>query len=83
MRSCQAGFVVPDLIPIMLLARLAVDTSLQRQGIGHALLRDTIYNTPNRLLTLLGYVAFWFMPLMSVPDTFIRAAALQPHPLMN
>ena len=36
---------MPDPIPIMLLARLAVDTSLQRQGIGRALLRDAILRT--------------------------------------
>ena len=36
---------MPDPIPIMLLARLAVDISLQRQGIGHALLRDAILRT--------------------------------------
>lgn len=36
---------MPDPIPIMLLARLAVDTSLQRQEIGRALLRDAILRT--------------------------------------
>ncbi len=36
---------MPDPIPVMLLARLAVDTSLQRQGIGSALLRDAILRT--------------------------------------
>ena len=36
---------MPDPIPIMLLARLAVDISLQRQGIGRALLRDAILRT--------------------------------------
>ena len=33
---------MPDPVPIMLLARLAVDTSLQGRGIGRALLRDAI-----------------------------------------
>lgn len=36
---------MPDPIPVMLLARLAVDTSLQGQGIGHALLRDAMLRT--------------------------------------
>lgn len=36
---------MPDPIPVMLLARLAVDTSLQGQGIGRALLRDAILRT--------------------------------------
>ena len=36
---------MPDPIPIMLLARLAVDTSLKHQGIGRALLRDAILRT--------------------------------------
>ena len=33
---------MPDPVPNMLLARLAVDTSLQGRGIGRALLRDAI-----------------------------------------
>lgn len=36
---------MPDPIPVMLLARLAVDTSFQGQGIGRALLRDAILRT--------------------------------------
>ena len=36
---------MPDPIPVMFLARLAVDTSLQGQGIGRALLRDAILRT--------------------------------------
>ena len=36
---------MPDPIRVMLLARLAVDTSLQGQGIGRALLRDAILRT--------------------------------------
>lgn len=36
---------MPDPIPVMLLARLAVDKSLQGQGIGRALLRDAILRT--------------------------------------
>lgn len=36
---------MPDPIPVMLLARLAVDISLQKQGIGRALLRDAILRT--------------------------------------
>lgn len=34
-----------DHIPVMLLIRLAVDTSLQGEGIGRALLRDAILRT--------------------------------------
>lgn len=36
---------MPDPIPVMLLVRLAVDISLQKQGIGRALLRDAILRT--------------------------------------
>lgn len=32
-------------IPIMLLARLAVDKSFERKGVGHALLRDAVLRT--------------------------------------
>ena len=43
--ACRIHRNMPGPIPIMLLARLAVDTSLQRQGIGRALLRDAILRT--------------------------------------
>jgi GNAT superfamily N-acetyltransferase len=36
---------MPDPVPVMILARLAVDESFQRQGIGPALLADAIYRT--------------------------------------
>lgn len=35
----------PDPIPIMVLGRLAVDTRWQKQGLGRALLRDSILRT--------------------------------------
>lgn len=36
---------MPDPVPVMILARLAVDESFQRQGIGPALLADAVYRT--------------------------------------
>jgi GNAT superfamily N-acetyltransferase len=36
---------MPDPIPVMILGRLAVDTTLQGQGIGRGLLRDAILRT--------------------------------------
>lgn len=36
---------MPDPVPVMLLARLAVDRSLQGQGMGRALLKDAILRT--------------------------------------
>ena len=36
---------MPDPVPVMILGRLAVDESFQRQGIGPALLADAIYRT--------------------------------------
>ncbi|MBQ7608632.1 MAG: hypothetical protein IJU76_11780 [Desulfovibrionaceae bacterium] len=36
---------MPDPIPVMLLARLAVDTLIQKRGIGRALLRGAILRT--------------------------------------
>ena len=36
---------MPDPVPVMILGRLAVDESFQRQGIGPALLADVIYRT--------------------------------------
>ena len=38
---------MPDPIPVMVLGRLAVDTRLQGQGIGRALLKDAILRTLN------------------------------------
>jgi len=36
---------MPDPVPVMLLARLAVDSHWQGAGIGHGLLQDAIYRT--------------------------------------
>jgi len=36
---------MPDSVPVMVLGRLAVDTSLHGQGFGSALLRDAIFRT--------------------------------------
>jgi GNAT superfamily N-acetyltransferase len=36
---------MPDPIPVMVLARLAVDKAYQRQGLGSALLRDALLRT--------------------------------------
>lgn len=74
---------MPDPIPVMLLARLAVDTSLQGQGIGRALLRDAILRTEQRQRTLRVYGPFWSMPCMSVPKFFTRDAASPLLPSMN
>jgi len=38
---------MPDPIPVMVLARLAVDKAYQRRGIGSALLRDALLRTLN------------------------------------
>lgn len=38
---------MPDPIPVMIIGRLAVDISLQRQGIGRGLLKDAILRTLN------------------------------------
>ena len=36
---------MPDPIPVMVLARLAVDSAYQKQGLGSALLRDALFRT--------------------------------------
>ena len=36
---------MPDPIPVMVLARLAVDSAYQKQGLGSALLRDALLRT--------------------------------------
>ena len=36
---------MPDPLPVMVLGRLAVDTGLQRRGIGRGLLRDAVLRT--------------------------------------
>jgi len=43
--SARARRNMPDPIPVMVLARLAVDSAYQRKGIGAALLRDALLRT--------------------------------------
>lgn len=43
--SAKARRNMPDPIPVMVLARLAVDSAYQRKGIGAALLRDALLRT--------------------------------------
>ena len=43
--SAKARRNMPDPIPVMVLARLAVDSACQRQGLGFALLKDALLRT--------------------------------------
>ena len=37
----------PDILPVLLLGRLAIDQRFQNQGLGHALLRDALIRSIN------------------------------------
>src|SRR4029079_10235531 len=43
--SAKTSRNMPDPIPVMVLARLAVDSAYQKQGLGSALLRDALLRT--------------------------------------
>jgi hypothetical protein len=51
---------MPDPIPVMVLARLAVDSAYQKQGLGSGLLKDA-YSAPSRPLKLLAFARCCFM----------------------
>ena len=71
---------MPDPIPVMVLARLAVDSAYQKQGLGSALLR-TPCSAPSRPLKSLAFARCCFMRCqmtrsasMHVPDfTSVRS----------
>lgn len=71
---------MPDPIPVMLLARLAVDTSLQGQGIGRALLRDVILRT-EQAAHIAGIRAILVHALHERARNFYISCGFTPSPI--
>lgn len=71
---------MPDPIPVMLLARLAVDTSLQEQGIGRALLRDAILRT-EQAAHIAGIRAILVHALHERAKVFYMGCGFNPSPI--
>lgn len=71
---------MPDPVPIMLLARLAVDTSLQGRGIGRALLRDAILRT-EQAAHIAGIRAILVHALHERARCFYASCGFTPSPI--
>lgn len=71
---------MPDPIPVMLLARLAVDTSLQGQEIGRALLRDAILRT-KQAADIAGIRAILVHALHERARNFYISCGFTPSPI--
>jgi GNAT superfamily N-acetyltransferase len=48
-------------VPVMILARLAVDKAHQRKGLGQALLKDALLRTA-QAADIAGIAACWYIP---------------------
>jgi GNAT superfamily N-acetyltransferase len=66
-------------IPILLLARLAVDTRWQKRGIGRSLVRDTIRKFV-KASQLIGIRALVVQAKNEAAATFYRSIAFEPFP---
>ena len=71
---------MPDPIPVMLLARLAVDTSIQGKGMGRALLRDAILRT-EQAAHIAGIRAMLVHALHERAKVFYRGCGFTPSPI--
>lgn len=71
---------MPDPVPVMLLARLAVSIDLQGQGIGHALLRDAILRTV-QASSIAGIRAILVHALHERAQRFYTACGFIPSPI--
>ena len=70
---------MPDPIPVMVLARLAIDTSFQRRGLGRALLRDAILRTA-QAADLAGIRALLVHAISDDARTFYARCGFHPSP---
>jgi GNAT superfamily N-acetyltransferase len=73
---------MPDPIPVMLLARLAVDMSLQGKGIGKALVRDAVLRTC-QAARIAGIRALLVHALNQQAASFYGTCGFLPSPLEN
>lgn len=71
---------MPDPIPVMLLARLAVDTSIQGKGMGRALLRDAILRT-EQAAHIAGIRAMLVHALHERAKVFYMGCGFTPSPI--
>ena len=70
-------------VPVMILARLAVDRDHQGRGLGKALLKDALLRTA-RPLTLPAFVACLFMPRMRQRGSgMCRGSSSQVRPILT
>ena len=71
---------MPDPIPVMILGRLAVDVSVQDQGVGRGLLRDAILRTLNAA-EIAGIRAILAHALDETAAAFYRTNGLLDSPI--
>jgi predicted N-acetyltransferase YhbS len=73
---------MPDPIPVIILARLAVDVSYRGQGLGADLLHDAVLRC-YRVAENIGVRAIMVHALTEEAKTFIFTMALRHHKLRN
>lgn len=71
---------MPNPLPIMILARLAVTTQAQGQGIGRALVRDALLRT-TQAAQIAGIRALLVHALHAQAAEFYRQCGFQPSPV--
>jgi GNAT superfamily N-acetyltransferase len=71
---------VPDPIPVMVLARLAVDRSFQKRGIGSGLLRDAVLRTA-QASSIAGIRAIMVQAMSEDAKRFYEAAGFVASPV--
>lgn len=71
---------MPNPLPIMILARLAVETQAQGQGIGKALVRDALLRT-KQAAQIAGIRALLVHALHAQAAEFYRQCGFQPSPV--
>jgi GNAT superfamily N-acetyltransferase len=71
---------VPDPVPVVVLGRLAVDQSLQGQGIGRSLLRDAILRTL-QAADIIGVRAILVHALSEQAKRFYESCGFTPSPI--
>jgi GNAT superfamily N-acetyltransferase len=82
-RAAATGKVrrqMPDPIPVMILARLAVDTRYQGQGLGYGLLRDALLRTL-QVAAEAGIRAVLLHAMTAEAKRFYQRAGFQDSPL--
>lgn len=73
---------MPDPVPVVILARLGVDISLQGQGIGKALVRDAVLRA-HKAARLVGIRALLVHALHEKAATFYRECGFRSSPIDN